>query len=65
MGQSKANMRSVAKAANVSSTTVWMVIHHKPGVSAETIQRVTNAMEMLDYHPELSRGTRVRWLSAF
>jgi len=44
-------MRDVAKAANVSPTTVWMVIHHKPGVSAETIQRVTNAMELLGYHP--------------
>ncbi len=56
MGQSKANMRNVAKAANVSPTTVWMVIHHKPGVSAETIERVTNAMELLGYRPEPSTG---------
>lgn len=57
MGKSKANMRSVAKTANVSPTTVWMVIHGKPGVSAATIKRVTNAMELLDYHPETTTGS--------
>jgi len=57
VGQSKANMRNVAKVANVSPTTVWMVIHNKPGVSAKTIKRVTDAMALLDYHPEPSTGS--------
>jgi LacI family transcriptional regulator len=42
-------MRDVAQAADVSATTVWMVVHNKPGISAETIEKVQAAMEQLSY----------------
>jgi LacI family transcriptional regulator len=42
-------MRKVAKAAKVSPTTVWMVIHNKPGIAQETVQRVWATIADLDY----------------
>ena len=33
-------MRDVARAANVSASAVWMVIHEKQGVAPETSKRV-------------------------
>jgi LacI family transcriptional regulator len=42
-------MRDVAKAAQVSLTTVWMVIHNKPGIAPETSQRVWATIADLDY----------------
>ena len=42
-------MRDVAQAADVSATTVWMVIHNKPGIPTETIEKVRSAIEDLDY----------------
>ncbi len=42
-------MRDVAKAARVSLTTVWMVVHNKPGVAAETAQRVWATIADLGY----------------
>jgi LacI family transcriptional regulator len=42
-------MRDVAKAADVSPTTVWMVIHNKPGIATETVDKVRTAIADLNY----------------
>src|SRR5690606_857258 len=47
--KSKPTMRDVAEAARVSASTVWMVIHNKPGIPAKTIERVWTAIDDLDY----------------
>ena len=49
MGKAKTTMRDVAKTAQVSPTTVWMVIHNKPGIAPETVQRVWAAIADLGY----------------
>lgn len=49
MAKSKPTMRDVAQAADVSPTTVWMVIHDKPGIATETIEKVRAAMAKLSY----------------
>ena len=54
MGRSKASMRDIASAADVSVTTVWMVIHNKPGISPHTAERVWSAINDLDYRPRRS-----------
>lgn len=47
--KTKTNMRDVAQAANVSATTVWMVIHNKPGIAPDTAERVWEAIDKLNY----------------
>jgi LacI family transcriptional regulator len=42
-------MRDVAQAAAVSPTTVWMVVHNKPGIPAKTVEKVQAAMDKLSY----------------
>jgi LacI family transcriptional regulator len=42
-------MRDVARAANVSASAVWMVIHNKPGVAPETTRRVWETIGELGY----------------
>lgn len=42
-------MRDVADAANVSPTTVWLVIHNKPGVKSETAMKVWETIAELGY----------------
>ena len=54
MSKSKTTMRDIAAAANVSVTTVWMVIHGKPGISPDTAQKVWSAIEKLDYRLRMS-----------
>jgi DNA-binding LacI/PurR family transcriptional regulator len=49
LAKSKPTMRDVAGAAEVSATTVWMVVHNKPGIPAETIEKVWAAMDKLSY----------------
>ncbi|MBK8027501.1 MAG: LacI family DNA-binding transcriptional regulator [Chloroflexi bacterium] len=49
MAKSKATMRDVAQVAEVSATTVWMVVHNKPGIPEETIEKVRTAIEKLSY----------------
>lgn len=49
MAKSKPTMRDVAQAAAVSATTVWMVVHNKPGIPPETIDRVWAAINKLSY----------------
>jgi LacI family transcriptional regulator len=49
LGKTKPNMRNIAKAAQVSPTTVWMVIHNKPGIAPETVQRVWATIADLGY----------------
>jgi DNA-binding LacI/PurR family transcriptional regulator len=49
MGKSKPTMRDVAQMADVSATTVWMVIHNKPGIPMETVEKVRSAMGELNY----------------
>lgn len=46
-----ATIKDVAKAANVSPSTVSRVIADHPKISEETKQRVLAAMEKLNYHP--------------
>jgi DNA-binding LacI/PurR family transcriptional regulator len=48
--RTKTSMRDVAEAANVSATTVWMVIHNKPGVAPETVERVLSTINELNYN---------------
>jgi LacI family transcriptional regulator len=45
-----ATMRDVAALADVSIKTVSRVVNHEPGVSSELIERVMNAVRLLDYH---------------
>jgi DNA-binding LacI/PurR family transcriptional regulator len=47
--KSKPTMREVAQLADVSATTVWMVIHEKPGIPSETIEKVWKAINKLEY----------------
>lgn len=54
MSKSKATMRDIAAAAEVSVTTVWMVIHDKPGISPETAEKVWAVINNLDYKPRKS-----------
>ncbi|MCC6611905.1 MAG: LacI family DNA-binding transcriptional regulator [Anaerolineae bacterium] len=54
MGSSKPTMRKIAKVAQVSPTTVWMVLHSKPGIPAETAQRVWAAAAELGYRAKPS-----------
>ena len=54
MSKSKATMRDIASAAGVSVTTVWMVIHDKPGISPDTAEKVWSAINKLDYKPRKS-----------
>ncbi len=42
-------MRDVARAADVSLSTVWMVVNEKPGVSRKTAERVRQVIGELDY----------------
>ena len=49
MGKTKPTMRNIAKAAQVSPTTVWMVIHNRPGIAPETAQRVWATISDLNY----------------
>jgi LacI family transcriptional regulator len=42
-------MRDIAKSAQVSPTTVWMVIHNKPGIPPETSKRIWATIADLDY----------------
>jgi LacI family transcriptional regulator len=54
-------MRDVAELAEVSATTVWMVVHNKPGIPADTITKVCAAMEKLSYTVRLEdNGTKAR-----
>jgi DNA-binding LacI/PurR family transcriptional regulator len=54
MGKSKVTMRDIASAADVSVTTVWMVIHDKPGISSHTVEKVWSVVNDLDYKPRKS-----------
>ena len=56
MGKSKATMRDIAAAADVSVTTVWMVIHNRPGISPSTAEKVWSAINDLDYKPRKSES---------
>jgi DNA-binding LacI/PurR family transcriptional regulator len=49
LNKSRPNMRDVAQAANVSPTTVWLVIHDKPGVNPETAAKVWATIAELGY----------------
>lgn len=57
MSKSKATMRDIASVADVSVTTVWMVIHDKPGISPRTAEKVWSAINALDYKPRKSNSS--------
>ena len=46
-----ANVKDVAKLAQVSTATVSRVISNKDKVKKETREKVLKAIEVLDYHP--------------
>src|SRR5438445_5926918 len=50
-GQRTPTMYDVAALAQVSIKTVSRVINQRPSVSPEIAQRVQDAVQMLDYHP--------------
>ncbi len=54
MSRSKATMRDIASVADVSVTTVWMVVHDKPGISPHTAEKVWSVINDLDYKPRRS-----------
>ena len=47
-------IKDVAKRAAVSVSTVSLVLNHKKNVSEETVKKVQQAIEELDYHPRRS-----------
>ena len=49
----KVTIKDIARIANVSPSTVSMVINDKPGVGAETKYRVLKIVEALNYSPNL------------
>ena len=54
-------IRDIARLAGVSVATVSGVINDKPTVKAKLVQRVKEAMDALDYHPDqVARSLRVR-----
>ena len=54
-------IRDVARLARVSVATTSAVINNKGTVSAKLTQRVLDAMESLDYHPnQIARSLKVR-----
>jgi LacI family transcriptional regulator len=54
-------IRDVARLAGVSVATTSKVINKKDSVSPKLTQRVLNAMESLDYHPnQIARSLKVR-----
>ena len=55
-GGSKLTIEEIAKRANVSIATVSRIINHKNNVKEETRQKVIQAMEELDFHPQASSG---------
>lgn len=46
-----ANIKEVAKAAGVSSSTVSRVINHSPSISDETKEKVFNVIKAMNYSP--------------
>jgi LacI family transcriptional regulator len=54
-------IRDIARLAGVSVVTVSRVLNNKPTVKAKLVQKVKQAMEALDYHPDqVARSLRVR-----
>lgn len=49
MAKRKTTMRDIARAADVSLSTVWMVINEKPGISRKTVERVRAVIDELGY----------------
>jgi LacI family transcriptional regulator len=47
-------IKDVAKKAGVSLSTVSLVLNHKKNVSEETVKKVQQAIDELDYHPRRS-----------
>jgi len=47
-------IKDVAKRAGVSLSTVSLVLNHKKNVSEETVKKVQQAIEELNYHPRRS-----------
>lgn len=60
MSKNKPTMRDVARAANVSASAVWMVIHDKPGVAPETSKRVWDTISELGYMVKANNNDQVK-----
>lgn len=59
-GRSRPTMRHVAALAGVGIKTVSRVVNAEPNVSQETVHRVREAIERLDYQPDLNAGNLKR-----
>ena len=46
-----ATIKEIAKACNVSITTVSNILHNKPGASEETRKLILDKIEEMDYRP--------------
>lgn len=62
----RATLQDVARQAGVSVATVDRVLNRRPGVRADTVRRVEEAVESLGYRPDplaarLARATRLRF----
>lgn len=53
---SKIRIKDIAKMAGVSTGTVDRVIHHRPGVSEKTRERIQKIIEEYDYQPDILAG---------
>lgn len=51
MSRQKPNMRNIAEVANVSLSTVSLVLNNRPGISSETRERVLAVAAELGYEP--------------
>jgi DNA-binding LacI/PurR family transcriptional regulator len=61
MKNSSPTMRDVARAAGVSIQTVSAIINAKPGITAETTERVLKVIQELGYRPfSIARSLRTR-----
>jgi hypothetical protein len=62
------SIRDVARAANVSASTVWLVLNNRPNVSNDVRGRVRRILEQLNYRPRrrgrtaLPRTTLRAWV---
>jgi LacI family transcriptional regulator len=53
METSKIRIKDIAERAGVSVGTVDRVLHHSPNVSPKALEKVSKALEELDYQPNM------------
>ena len=53
MKKIRATLKDIAKALNISVSTVSRALHDHPAINNETKKRVKNLAKKLNYHPNL------------